>query len=479
MNKRVTAFIEENRLLNNGDTVIAAVSGGMDSVTLLHILYSIKELFSLKLHAAHLNHGIRGEEADRDEAFVRELCESMGIPLHVRRADIPAIAAECGKSEELCGREARYAFFDELSDRFGAKIATAHNRDDNAETVLWNLVRGSGLGGLCGIPVVRGSIIRPLLCCSRTEIEAYQRAYDLRYVTDSTNLEALYTRNKIRLEVMPLLRQLNENADGNIVRMAQIAHKVDAYLGEISEKELKSCKVDGGYDCQKLLQLDDAVRGYALRRIADDAGASMDYAHVALVTEAMADGGAVELGSGYTAVCAQGILRIVCGGDRQPAVDSVPLKAYHRTVRLQIRDGRIFRDGIGIPRQKVNNLFVNNLIPCDIITDDTMVRTRREGDAFSDSRRGVTKSIKKLFNELKIPREKRDSVLLAANGSRVIWIDGVGCAERVDLSRDQEVIYITSHCEAPERGCGNPLPSAAGSFDREIPASSVLTDSSE
>ena len=442
MIKKVTAFIEENRLLQNGDTVIAALSGGMDSVTLLHIFNSIKELYNIKLHAAHLNHGIREEEADRDEAFVRDLCEEWGIPLHVRRADIPKMARESGKSEELCGREARYAFFGELAEAYGAKIATAHNLDDNAETVLWNLVRGSGLSGLSGIPVKRGGIIRPLLCCSRAEIESYRAENDLPYVTDSTNLEPLYTRNRIRLEIMPLLRELNENADGNIVRSAGILREADDYLSQISLLELKECRTADGYDCRKLLRLHPAVRGTMLKQIADDAGAPMDHAHVALVTQAMRDGGAVDLGGGYTAVCAQGILRIVSDHTEKQAVKSVLLKDDPRAVRLQIQNGEIFRDGKAVDRQKINSLFVNNLIPCDIITDDTTVRARREGDTFSDSRRGVTKTLKKLFNERKIPRERRDSVLVVADGSRVLWIEGIGSAETIDLSRDQEAVYI-------------------------------------
>ncbi len=442
MNKKVTAFIDDNRLLENGDTVIVALSGGADSVTLLHILNSVKELYNLTLRAAHLNHGIREEEADRDEDFVRKLCESMGVPLDVRREDIPAIAKECGKSEELCGREARYAFFDALSEQYGAKIATAHNRDDHAETVLWNLVRGAGLSGLCGIPVRRGEIIRPLLGCSRAQIEAYCAEHQLAYVTDSTNLTAAYTRNRIRLEVMPILRQLNENAEGNIVRTAQIARQVDEYFNDISEKELKSCRIDGGYDCEKLLELPEAVRGYAIKRIADDAHAPMDHRHVVLVTQAMRDGGAVELGGGYTAVCAQRILRIVADHSKKKAIESVLLRDFPGAVRVEIKGGEVFRNGKPIPRQKINKLFVNNLIPCAIITDETIVRVRREGDTFRDSRRGVTKSLKKLFNERKIPREDRDSVPVIANGSNVIWIEGVGCCERMELSRDGEAYYI-------------------------------------
>lgn len=442
MNKKVAAFIEENRLIENGDSVIVALSGGADSVTLLHILYSLKELYNLKLFAAHLNHGIRGEEARRDEHFVRELCDGMGIGLYVRHEDIPAEAKARGVSLELCGRDARYRFFDELSAEHGAKIATAHTLSDNAETVIWNLVRGAGLGGLGGIPAGRGSIIRPLLCCSREEIEAYCAENGLRYVTDSTNLEPLYTRNRIRLEIMPLLRQLNGNAEGNIARSAEVAKQADAYLDNISEKELNNCRINGGFDCRRLLALSDAVRSYALRQIADEAGASMDHAHVALTIKAMREGGAVDLGGGYTAVCAQGILRIVKKRPQKPPIAPVLLRDYPDKIRLQIKDGAVFRNGIAVDRQKINSLFVNHLIPCDIITDDTAVRSRREGDTFTDSRRGVTKTLKKLFNERKIPREKRDGIMVAANGSTVLWIEGIGSAQRVDLSRDGEVFYI-------------------------------------
>ena len=141
---QVKTLIEENRLLENGDRIIVALSGGADSVTLLHVLYSFKELYHIELQAAHLNHGIRGEEADRDERFVRRLCADLGVELHVRSQDIPAMARERGESLELCGREARYVFFADLSERYDAKIATAHTLSDHAETVLMHLIRGAG-----------------------------------------------------------------------------------------------------------------------------------------------------------------------------------------------------------------------------------------------------------------------------------------------------------------------------------------------
>ena len=442
MVNKVKAFIEENRLLQYGDAVIVALSGGADSVTLLHILLSIRDEYRLTLRAAHLNHGIRGEEARRDEAFAEELCGAWNVPLDVRHADIPSLARQSGKSEELCGREERYRFFDELSAMHGARIATAHNRDDNAETVLWNLVRGSGLGGLSGIPAKRGNIIRPLLCCPRAEIEAYCAGNGLRYVTDSTNLTPMYTRNLIRLRVMPLLRELNANADGNIARTASILRDADAYLEYISEKELNNCSTSYGYACDKLLKLDKTVLRYALKRLIADAGAPVDHRHVELLTETLASGGAVELGGGYTAVCAQGILRIVREETDAAECQSIPLSAYPNAVRIQIKDGKIYCRGELLSGQKINKLFVNSLIPCDIITDDTVVRARREGDTFTDTARGVTKSLKKLLNERKIPRELRGGLRLVADGSRVLWIEGVGAAQRVDLSRDQEAVWM-------------------------------------
>ena len=158
----VRRFIEDKQLLQNGDSVLVALSGGADSVALLHALNSLIEEWNITLFAAHFHHGIRGEEADRDERFCKALCERYGIPFFCEKADVPSIALGSGESVELCGRRLRYRFLDRIArDIGGAKIATAHHSDDNAETVLWNLTRGSGLAGLAGIPVKRDNIIHP------------------------------------------------------------------------------------------------------------------------------------------------------------------------------------------------------------------------------------------------------------------------------------------------------------------------------
>ena len=442
----IKRFILENHLLCSGNKVLVALSGGADSVALLHILISLKEEYNIELSAAHFNHGIRGAESDRDEAFVTQLCERWGIELFCERADVPAAAAESGESLELCGRKLRYRFLEKVAhDRGGAKIATAHHADDNAETVLWNLTRGAGIGGLCGIPAKRGDIIRPLLCCTRAQIEDYCRENSLDHVTDSTNLSDEYTRNKLRHHVTPVLRELNPRFCETVGRTSALLRETDDYLNYISDLELKKAKTTYGYSCELLLQAEPIILKYAVKNVLENAGAPVDFQHIALIIEAMRSFGAVDLGQGYTAVCAQGILRVI----RDASVplqedDTVRFSEYIKThaKRITVRDGIASApDGSVI---RINNLLLNNAIPCDIITPDIVWRTRRSGDTFTDARRGVTKTLKKLMNELKIPREERDAVRVVAKGSVILWMSGYGTSAqaRAELSRDRELILL-------------------------------------
>ena len=452
MNDKVRRFIAENSLISEGDRVIAALSGGADSTSLLYVLNFLKEELKIEIYAAHFNHGIRGAEADRDERFAGELCDRLGIRLFTGRADIPAVSAQTGESEELCGRRLRYDFLGRVADKLGsALIATAHNLDDNSETVLWNLTRGSGIGGLCGIPARRGNIIRPLLSCSRAEIEEYCRENGLEFVTDSTNLDDKYTRNRLRHRVMPVLRELNANADENIARTSALMREADDYLNNISEKELKAAKTQYGYSCSKLLKADGAVLKYAVKNLLTEAKAPVDSRHIELTVEAMKNGGAVKLGQGYTAVCAQGILRIAT--DKEDNGDiCIPAKEYikeHGAV-FHVRNGVIeYPDGYGElsaeEYKKINNLLLKHGVRCDIITSDTFMRRRRAGDTFTDKRRGVTKTVKKLLNELKIPRELRDDLRVLARGSEVLWLEccGASAQAKADLTLDGDIILLT------------------------------------
>lgn len=218
MLSKVKDYIKKHKLLSLSDLYIVALSGGADSVALLLLL----DEMGYKVHALHCNFHLRGEESDRDERFCEDLCLKKNIPFHRIHFDTLMYAETHKMSVEMAARELRYRYFEQLRKDIGAEgICVAHHQDDTVETVLLNLVRGTGLRGLTGIQPRNGAILRPLLCVTRTEIEAYLATKQQDYVTDSTNLETDFVRNKIRLQVVPLLRQLNPAVSENIVRTAE------------------------------------------------------------------------------------------------------------------------------------------------------------------------------------------------------------------------------------------------------------------
>ena len=272
-------------MLEDGDTVIVGLSGGADSTALLRVLCELKTEYNLNLIAAHVNHGIRGAEADRDEAFCKELCKKLGVQIYAFHIDIPELAKERGVSLEVAGRDARYEFFTGLAGEKG-KIATAHNAQDTAETLLLNLCRGTGLKGLTGIPPVRfvehkagcrsdetvsTMVIRPLIECTREEIEAYLESLGQDYVTDSTNLEDDYTRNRIRHNVIPELVAVNESAMGNITRCISTLKDDSDFLEALAEELISSSDRGDGLDTETLLAAPKPVLSRAVSRLAYDA----------------------------------------------------------------------------------------------------------------------------------------------------------------------------------------------------------------
>ena len=253
--------IERYSMINKGDTVIAAVSGGADSVALLYVLYSLKNELGFSLAACHVNHNLRGEESDGDERFVRRMCRFLDIPLYVASINVNDLRQKHDSLEE-CARRLRYEFFDSISR--GKLIATAHTASDNCETILINMVRGTALSGICGIPVKRDNIIRPLLYNTRGEIERYCTENSLDYVTDSTNLSDDYTRNKIRHKVVPLLREINPALFGAISRLSQSVSDDDRYLDKIAAQLMEKAHTqDDKYDVNVLYTAEECI----LRRI--------------------------------------------------------------------------------------------------------------------------------------------------------------------------------------------------------------------
>ncbi|MDR0914247.1 MAG: tRNA lysidine(34) synthetase TilS [Oscillospiraceae bacterium] len=309
MINKVKTTIEKNSLLKKGDTIIVALSGGADSVCLLDVLLKLKDELDLKICAAHVNHCLRGEESDGDENFVRSLCSSLDLELFVKKVDVKALAEEEKIGLELCGRNVRYAFFEELAIAHNAKIATAHNANDNTETCLFNLVRGSGLKGVCGIPLQRGCFVRPLLAVTRAEIENHCIQNNLEFVTDSTNLQNDYTRNKIRNTVLPLLREFNPNLENTITRFTGQMGEFSAFFDFAASAALKSAEVEfsGGtaYCLDKLNAMHPTLLQNAVNLIYRSlTGTSLEEKHVLLCCEVIKNRtGAVNLPDFYDARC--------------------------------------------------------------------------------------------------------------------------------------------------------------------------------
>lgn len=265
---KVRAAISGFDMFAECERVCVALSGGADSVSLIIALNELR----LELSACHLNHGLRGEESDRDERFCNELCEKLGVPLYSKKINVSELA-EKHESTEQAARRVRYGFFEEALARFGTKtLATAHNANDNAETVLLNLTRGTGLKGLCGIPPVRSfgegfRVVRPLICCERAEIEAFLNERGQASVTDATNLSEDYTRNKLRRRVLPELAEINPSVLAVIGRMTGNLRADSEYLDTIAEKALARSREGRGWNAAELAALPDPIRARAVRRI--------------------------------------------------------------------------------------------------------------------------------------------------------------------------------------------------------------------
>lgn len=249
---KVLETVRFYKMLQSGDNVVVALSGGSDSVTLLHCLKALEAELGITVCACHVNHNLRGEDSDNDQAYVQRLCEKTETPLRIYSVDVSGTVKKHQSIEERA-RELRYETFRRLSEELGAKVATAHNACDNAETVLINLLRGTGLKGLCGIPPIRDYLIRPLLGCSKEDILAYCRENRLEYVTDMTNFSTAYTRNKLRIELIPKLLEINPSFIETVRRMTRHLTSDSDFLENMAQEALEGARVgDGVYAADKL-----------------------------------------------------------------------------------------------------------------------------------------------------------------------------------------------------------------------------------
>ncbi len=398
---KLAAFARQYDMIQPGDTVVCALSGGADSVALLFAMYLLKDKLGITLEAAHFNHHLRGEESQRDEGFVRQLCRQYDVPLHVGQAYV----RPGKKGLEAAARDARYAYFDTLP----GKIATAHTCDDNAETVLMHLVRGTGLKGLGGIAPVRGRLIRPMLMVSRQEVLAFLGEYHLQYVEDSSNREDDFLRNRLRRYVMPLLRQENPEFSGNTSAMALLLRRDEEALRTLTgEQELA---------VSQLRTLPDALLSRYLSRFLQRCGVKEpESRHIDL-----ARGLVFSHNPSAQAHFPGNVTLRRCYDRLEKAAPETP--CFSLTLEgpgeLEIIPGKL-RVRV-TPTQRWESSPFRFTVPAE---PGICLRQRQPGDAMRTS--GGTKSLKKLFIDKKIPAHQRSGGPVAAWGDRVLGAWGLG-----------------------------------------------------
>ncbi len=436
MKHKVLNTLKTHSMLKNGDRVIVALSGGGDSVTLFSVLLSLKEELNIEVYAAHVNHNLRGQESLRDEVFVRNLCEENSVELFVKSVDVNSICKETNESFETVGRRVRYDFFKELSEKLDAEVATAHTLSDSLETALFNMARGATFSGLSSIPYKRGRIIRPLLDVTREEVESYAKENKLSYVDDSTNADAdICNRNKIRHKAVPVLKEVNEGAEQNFLRLRQSLMDAESFINAEAEKLILSAKLEFGYDAKLLLAAHPAPLSYAIKLILEEKNAGFEHKHIELIKSCLEKSGAVPLINGCTAVVKQGVLRIL--NEKEAEKGDFPFKINSSF----LYNGNVYSIKELSEEEIINKKLALKVIGYDKISSGANFRTRQGGDKIPLIKRNISKDLRKLQNELKIPSEQRDKMLLLQSKGKILWAEGVGVS-RDGIYREGKGIFI-------------------------------------
>lgn len=423
MTEKIIGTIEKYKMLYTGDCVTVALSGGADSVCLLLVLKSLEEKYSLCIDAIHINHCIRGDEADSDEEFCRKLCENLGVPFTVKRIDVPKIATERKQSLEETARSVRYEAFAEHTEN--GRLATAHTASDNAETVLFNLVRGTGLKGLCGIPPVRENIIRPLIDVTRDEVEEFLKSCGQGFVTDSTNLETEYSRNKIRHNIIPEILKINSGFYRTFASELKIFNEEDEFIRNMAKSAYKIC-YDNGALCG-LDKFDAVIRKRCIALYFKENMLSMSAEKINSVNDILDKGGKINIKYGVYAVCRKNTLSIM----------RTPQKCGETT--LCEGENSIFPERTFSVETKNDG---GGLIDADKIKGELILRGRRNGDRIQLAGRDFTSSVKKLLNE-KVRADLRPFTHFLSDDEGLVYIENIGVADRVKTSENTvRSIYI-------------------------------------
>lgn len=430
---KVKNTIRRYNLPLTGRTVAVGVSGGADSMALLHVLLELKDEYKLNVIACHVNHGIRGETADRDEMFVIKECEKLGVEVHVLSADVPGGAEREHLGFEEYGRRLRYEFFNSVAD--DVIIATAHTLSDRCETLIFNITRGTSVKGLCSIPAVRDNIVRPLIDCTRDEIEKYCADNSIEYITDETNFEDIYSRNRIRLNVIPELKKLNPSLEKSFFRLICNAEEENDFISELSKQITDKAKKEDGYDAGLISCQHSAVAKRVIAEIiTSETGLVPENIHILQVVDILGGGKTEIIGNTVVEVC-NGVLRI------NPKADIISAWEFDFTSFFVETPSGIVKAQILHKNKLPLKQFVHNkVLDYDSICGGLIIRNRRPGDKIKLAGSSCTKTLKKLFSEKHL--ENRNNIPVLADELGVCWVQGLGCADRCKIKENTEKILF-------------------------------------
>lgn len=438
--QKIGSYIKQQQLIAAGDIVLVGVSGGADSMCLLEVLRAYRETVDFELKVIHVEHGIRGEESLTDAAYVQRFCDERSIPCEIVRVDACAAAKEKKLSVEEAARELRYEAFEKQAREAESehaskyvpaaapatvKIAVAHHREDQAETVLWQMIRGSDTKGLGGMRARRGRLIRPLLCVDKSEIEAFLRGKGIAWREDATNGDRTYTRNRLRLDVLPVLAELNDQSAEHLCETAERLQETEDYLTEETDRRYeKHTQTRQGGELmirESLLEEPPLMQRRVLYRALETVcGSAKDLGkkHVALLRELFSLQVGRELHFPYEVTALRTYEGVTLS---RVGVSDVTEQLQEEVFLPEQVHMEVLEE---VPFSEISKKKYTKWFDYDKIKHSVQIRERRSGDYLTIDRDGHRQKLKSYLVNEKIPQEKRDRLLLLADGAHIMWVIG-------------------------------------------------------
>lgn len=440
------------KMFQPGDKVLVALSGGPDSVAMLHALHAHSTELGITLHVAHLNHGIRGEQSNLDEDFVRILAHSFGLDISVERVDVPSLRVEMKMGEEEAARIIRYKYLQDTYTHIGAsKIAVGHNADDRAESVLLNVIRGTGIDGLGSIRPVRGNIVRPLIDTSRSDIEAYIKENALTYRIDESNMDINYTRNRIRHELIPLLESnYNPQVKNALVRLAQIATNQSSFIADLAADTINRISEQEAINAELFLELHSALQYQVIRaeiqRLKGDLK-DVSFEQIDRVIESLHNG------EDFTITLPSGRIYAERKGryfQIRAAEELIEVEPFDYTLQVPGKT-KIDQIGLYIHAEIIDGAIAKKttsheaLIDANSVIGPLRVRNIYPGDKMIPFGMHGTKKLQDIFVDKKIPKPDRARTAVVVDDEKILWAIGIASSEAGRITdKTRRTIRITA-----------------------------------